>query len=339
MRVLGAILVAFALIAGLATIGTGPAFAGGLPPGGTFVDDDLNPHEGFIEAIAAIGVTQGCDAAAMLYCPNGNVTRAQMASFIARALGLPASSTDFFSDDNTSTHEANINAIAQAGITLGFPDGTFQPDGFVSRAQMASFLARGLELPEASDDFFSDDDGNTHEDNINKMAANGITLGCDSSGTIYCPADDVRRDQMASFLGRALDLTEIVPPPPTSTTSTTDGSTSTTDDVTTTTDEATTTTTEPTTTTTDAPETEFVTVGDNFFSDTSISISVGDSVQFSKGVTANAHNVNFASASIPDSGIPTTAAFTHTVTFSSAGSFSFVCDVHAFMSGTVTVDG
>ena len=340
MRVVGALLIVVALVAGLAMVGTGTAFAGGLPPGGTFVDDDLNPHEGFIEAIAAIGVTQGCDADAMLYCPAGDVTRGQMASFLARALGLPASSDDFFTDDDTSTHEANINAIAAAGITLGFSDGTFQPDGFVSRAQMASFLSRGLELPDVSDDYFDDDEGNTHEENINKMADNGITLGCDSTGTVYCPADNVRRDQMASFLGRGLDLTEIIPPPPTSTTSTSDGSTSTTDEATTTTDEATT-TTDGTTTTTEAPETVVVNVLNNFFDDDSETISVGDSIQFSK-MTSGFHDVTFTSGGFganPEG--TTTSTFTWTVTFDSPGTFSYVCTFHqgSGMTGTVTVSG
>ncbi len=37
------------------------SFAGDLPPGGTFSDDNGNIHEGNIEAIAAEGVTKGCN--------------------------------------------------------------------------------------------------------------------------------------------------------------------------------------------------------------------------------------------------------------------------------------
>jgi hypothetical protein len=211
----GALLIVLLLVAGVALVATGPVRAQTLPPGGTFTDDDGNTHEGFIEAIAAAGITQGCDAALMLYCPADNVTRGQMATFLARALDLP---------DGT-THEDNINRIFEAGITAGFPDGTYQPDGFVRRDQMASFLSRGIEdLVPATMDYFTDDTGNTHEDNINVMAENGITLGCDTD--LYCPADNVRRDQMASFLGRALGLDEIFPPPTVPTTPTTVGSSS-----------------------------------------------------------------------------------------------------------------
>ena len=35
--------------------------AGQLPPGGTFTDDNGNEHEGMIEAIAAAGITLGCN--------------------------------------------------------------------------------------------------------------------------------------------------------------------------------------------------------------------------------------------------------------------------------------
>ncbi len=183
-----------------------------LPPGGTFTDDNGNTHEGYIEALAAAGITTGCGAA--VYCPAAAVTRGQMASFLARALGLPDASSDWFSDDNTSTHQANINKIADAGITLGFPDGTFAPEDPVSRDQMASFLARALPaLTPATQDYFVDDEGNTHQTNINLMAENAITVGCDQSGVLYCPSEPVRRDQMASFLGRALGLTQLIPPP------------------------------------------------------------------------------------------------------------------------------
>ena len=43
-----------------------------------------------------------------------------------------------------------IEALADSGITTGFPDGTFKPTANVTRAQMATFLARALGLHWAS---------------------------------------------------------------------------------------------------------------------------------------------------------------------------------------------
>lgn len=72
------------------------------------------------------------------------VTREQMASFLARALSLPTTSTDRFTDDETSIHEASINRLAAAGITGGCTATTFCPRAQVTRGQMAAFLYRGL---------------------------------------------------------------------------------------------------------------------------------------------------------------------------------------------------
>ena len=67
-----------------------------------------------------------------------------MASFIRRAFNLAATSADYFSDDSGSVYEADINALAAAGITSGCGAGRFCPYGALSRAEMATFLVRAL---------------------------------------------------------------------------------------------------------------------------------------------------------------------------------------------------
>jgi len=94
-----------------------PAQAALLPQGGTFVDDNGNTHEGNIEAIAAEGITVGCNRAEDRFCPGALVHRDQ--TFLARAFELPFTATDFSGDDESSVHEANIKAIAAAAITEG----------------------------------------------------------------------------------------------------------------------------------------------------------------------------------------------------------------------------
>ncbi len=68
---------------------------------------------------------------------------------------------------------------------------------------MASFLVRALHLPGTSTDYFDDDDGNIHENQINALARSGITGGCATRR--YCPDADVTRGQMAAFLKRGFD--------------------------------------------------------------------------------------------------------------------------------------
>ena len=131
----------------------GTFFAPAVDAGGYFVDDDGNVHETAIDSIASVAISRGCNPPANdRFCPDDPVTRAEMASFLARALSLPQTSRDFFGDDDTSVHEADINSIAMAGITLGCNPPTndsYCPQQPVSRAQMASFLTRALGLDPA----------------------------------------------------------------------------------------------------------------------------------------------------------------------------------------------
>jgi hypothetical protein len=189
----------------------------GLPPGGTFIDDDETSQEGFIEAIAATGVTRGCNPPVNdRFCPSEFVTRGQVASFLVRALRLPpAPDPDQFGDDDESPHKADIDALVAAGITrgCGLPeDRNFCPDRAVTRGEMAAFLVRafGYEIPEDVDEFV-DDDESVFEQDIEALAAAGITSGCGSD--IYCPERPMLRSNLAVFLVRVLELEPIIPPP------------------------------------------------------------------------------------------------------------------------------
>lgn len=146
------------------------------------------------------GITAGC--AHDLFCPRIGVSREQMASFLARARSLPPSGTDFFADDEASIHEDDINRIAAAGITVGCDVGLFCPQAGLNREQMASFLVRAFSLSPTASDFFADDEESMHEDDINSLAASGITFGC--GGPSFCPTGTVTRGQMAAFLHRAM---------------------------------------------------------------------------------------------------------------------------------------
>ncbi len=185
-----------------------------LPPGGTFFDDDGNIHEGWIEALAAADITRGCGGKYEdEYCPSDDITRAQMAAFLVRALDLRRTGEgDWFTDDDGSIFQEDINRVADAGISFGCRPDLYCPTRPVTRAEMAAFLTRALALP-AGPDAFVDDDDSLFEADINAMAAAGVTLGCNPpDNDRFCPGDTVRRDQMASFLGRGLDLTPLMVP-------------------------------------------------------------------------------------------------------------------------------
>jgi hypothetical protein len=132
-----------------------------------------------------------------------------MAAFLLTAIGQsPAAGfAGTFSDVVAGTWYAPyVEALATAGITTGLGDGTYGPNLVVSRAEMAVFLARAFAFPVvAGSTFFSDVAGDQwYSAAVEAIRAEGVTTGCSTSPSLYCPFDAVKRDQMATFLTRAL---------------------------------------------------------------------------------------------------------------------------------------
>lgn len=184
---------------------------GPTPPVNTFVDDDDSIFEQDIEWLAAAGITMGCNPPDFdQFCPGDNITRGQMAAFLVRALGLvDDGGGNYFVDDDDSVFEQDIAILAAAGITKGCQSPAkdkFCPGDFVTRGQMAAFLARALRLDdEGGGDHFVDDDGHIFESEIAMLATAEITAGCNPPDyDEYCPDALVTRAQMAAFLHRGL---------------------------------------------------------------------------------------------------------------------------------------
>ncbi|MDX1622157.1 MAG: S-layer homology domain-containing protein, partial [Nitriliruptorales bacterium] len=152
-------------------------------------------------------ITLGC--APDRYCPSETVRRDQMATFLRRALRLPRPDQRHFSDTGGNSHDANIHAVYEAGITKGCGGTRYCPGEQVTRAQMATFLFRALGLAPPSAHHFADvDPSSTHAAAINALFEAGISQGCEIQGDQrhFCPGDPVTRAEMASFLSRSFDL-------------------------------------------------------------------------------------------------------------------------------------
>lgn len=174
------------------------------PPG--FDDIIGNVFELDIEWLANEGITKGCNPPAnTLFCPSQSVSREVMAAFLNRYLSLPAASKDYFTDDEGSIFEDDINRVAEAGITKGCGGTKFCPHDVVDRGQMAAFLVRALGLTDSGGgDLFTDDDASIFENDIDKLGTAGITKGCNPpANDEFCPNLAVDRGAMAAFLHRA----------------------------------------------------------------------------------------------------------------------------------------
>jgi len=106
--------------------------------------------DAWIEELSEVGITKGCGNDN--YCPNSNITRAQMAIFLLRAKNganytpPPATGTEFSDVPLGSFAAAWIEQLAKDGITGGCGGGKYCPNASVNRDQMAVFLTRTFDL-------------------------------------------------------------------------------------------------------------------------------------------------------------------------------------------------
>ena len=109
------------------------------------VDADIwwAPH---VQRLYELGITVGCTQQPARYCPHQPVPRKQMASLLVRAFDLPRAIPAGFTDTNGSVHEANIDALHKAGLTIGCAQDPlrFCPDQLTTRAHMAAFIHRAV---------------------------------------------------------------------------------------------------------------------------------------------------------------------------------------------------
>jgi SpoIID/LytB domain protein len=118
-------------------------------PPDAFDDDAGSVHELRINQLASLGVVRGVEG--RTYGAKLPIDRAQVASIlqravVARGVSLPTSSTDWFTDDDGLVHEAAINQLASEGVVTGTAGGTYTPSESTRRDQMASMIARALDL-------------------------------------------------------------------------------------------------------------------------------------------------------------------------------------------------
>lgn len=116
-------------------------------PSAGFGDTEGHLFEDDVDRLAAAGIAIDCGGGN--YCPNAPLLRKTMAAAMVRALDLPTAPAAGFVDTVGIPFEADIDALAAAGITKGCnpPTNTkFCPDTSVTRGQMAAFLVRALDL-------------------------------------------------------------------------------------------------------------------------------------------------------------------------------------------------
>ncbi len=194
------------------SLNTAPAAAVALvcPPGTMPFDDVADDSFAFddVTCIFELGVTKGTSKTT--YSPKDFVTREQMASFIARLYevlnGSPAPiAATPFTDMPQNFATDDIGRIYGLGVTTGTSFDKYSPNDFVTREQMASFLARlrrSLEGFCASPEIPFTDVPDTSFARLDVACIFGLAVTTGTTKTTYSPSDFVTREQMASFLAR-----------------------------------------------------------------------------------------------------------------------------------------
>lgn len=176
-----------------------------------FSDDNGLTHEAALTELYARGLLYGC--AEGLACPLDGLTRAEFAALLHRVIDTPPGS-DAFVDDDGHWAEGVLDSLAAAGIMKGCdPPANVRacPNAPITRAEVAALVRRTLDLAPGPD-VFGDDDGHWAEDDINALAAAGITKGCDEAG--YCPDRTMIRMEAGTFTLRIDDLVSAQAPVP-----------------------------------------------------------------------------------------------------------------------------
>ena len=219
--------VAFTVVAslGLATVPLSAQTGGEMCPSGegTLPYTDVpETHFAFndIRCLLELEITQTTGSS---FRPDENVTRAQMAVFMAgtykAVTGTDANVVETPFTDVPTEHWAadSIARIYGLGITTGAAATTYTPDGAVSRAHIAVFLSRFYEAvapssaPAPTTEFADIGDRSAEEQTaIAQIFALGITTG--TSATEYSPSDNATRAQTASFVARMYRLLHARPP-------------------------------------------------------------------------------------------------------------------------------
>jgi|GEM_PF-4604394 len=148
--------------------------------------------------------------------PSSEVTRAELAAILSRlyAADPAASAAVELSDIDTHWAAAAIRSAVASGYMQGYPDGTFEPNRVLSRAEIAAILARIQGLTHSGVATFGDvASGHWAEGYIAAVQQAGLMNGYE--GDLFRPGQGVTRAEVVVIFNRLLKrdpLTSVTEP-------------------------------------------------------------------------------------------------------------------------------
>ena len=104
-----------------------------------------------VSTMAKLGIVKGRSAES--FAPDAPITRAEFAAICARFNTKPTNTSNSFSDISGHWAEAEIERAVAFGWIAGYPDGTFRPDTYITRAEAMTMINRVLcRMPQSESD-------------------------------------------------------------------------------------------------------------------------------------------------------------------------------------------
>ncbi|OQB15175.1 MAG: Endo-1,4-beta-xylanase A precursor [Firmicutes bacterium ADurb.Bin193] len=134
--------------------------------------------------------------------PRDNITRAEFTAILMRLLKKTESGAEVnFTDvEKDKWYYEYVCAASGAGFITGYDDGTFRPEGTITREEMAVIICRAVSLGESDIDF---DDGDQISpwalSSVRKVSANAIITGYEGK---FDPKSGVTREMAATVMVR-----------------------------------------------------------------------------------------------------------------------------------------
>ena len=181
-------------------------------------DDAGTDIEAAINALHRLGVFTGTLCQSNRLCPNDPMQRWIAAVWLVRLIDGddPAAVTESrFEDVNASSmwedsvwYAPHVERLADLEVTVGCTQDPlrFCPDVNLTRAQVASWVARAFDLESAESQGFADAVGSVHEANINAVVAAGVMSGCSTDPKNFCLDDTVTKGEMARYVYAARNV-------------------------------------------------------------------------------------------------------------------------------------
>ncbi len=140
--------------------------------------------------------------------PEGDITRAEVATIFFRLLSTDAREA-FLTRENSFSdvapdawYNTAVSTLANAGIITGYPDGTYNPNGSMTRAELVSLIARFFTEIEPGDSQFNDIEGHWAAKEINEAFINGIIDGYDDGS--FKPDQSISRAETMKIINGIL---------------------------------------------------------------------------------------------------------------------------------------